>query len=494
LTQTNLQELTPRQSEEQELLENRLERRACKKDPLYFLLKYGKILDANEGIIPFKLWEHQIASLNLLTSHKLLIFLKARQIGMTWLMAGYSLWKALFHTGANVILLSKNEEAAGETLGYIKFIHSQLPDFLRVTRYPDQGSLIGFPAVHSKIRALPAVSSAGIGFGQASLIVADEWDLWNDQEDVRRNYAEIKPMIDRAGQFVILSAVNKYEQDTKFKEIWLRAKEGENNFYPQFWDCFVVPGRDLAWYEEQKKEYDQWELEGRYPKTEQEALAAPQLVCRFEVSALNAMQEDCKSPLRIERNGLVKIYKEPATNVRYCLVVDPSEGAYDPAGGMVADWATCEKVAEFHGKIPLDEQAQIAYDFYERYNQPYTAVERNAQGIALVERLKTQGITNWFFCDKQHQKEGWWTSNTTRPVMITDLAEAVRLRQIREPNEQALSQFHSFIRTKKKPEGEARGGAHDEYVMEWAIFLQIRKHINPHRGSFKSYIRKETTY
>jgi len=441
------------------------------------------------------LWEHQIKSLDILASHKLIIFLKARQIGMTWLMAGYALWKALFFTGANVILLSKNETAAGELLNYIRFMHSQLPDFLTVSRGHDQESLIDFPAMHSKIRALPAVSSAGIGFGQASLIVADEWDLWDNQENVRRNYAEIKPMIDKAGQFVILSAVNKYEQETKFKEIYIQATQKENNFYPQFWDCFVVPGRDAQWYETQKREYDQWELEGRYPRTEKEALSAPELICRFEVKALEAMRADFSPPLRIERNGLVKIWKEPATNVKYCFTVDPSEGDYDPSGGMIGDWATCEKVAKFHGKITLDEQAQIIYDLYDRYNKPFIAVERNASGLALIERLKNLGVANWFYCDKRREKEGWWTSGKSRPVMITDLAEAVRLRQIREPDEEALNQFYTFIRTKKKPEGEARGGAHDEYIMEWAMFLQIRKEMPAVSDfQFKSFTRKEIMY
>jgi len=465
----------------------------CAESSIYFLKTYGHIIDANEGVFPFDLWEHQKSSLNIFTSHRLIIILKARQIGMTWLMAGYALWKALFNEGANVILLSKNETAAGEMLGYIRFIHSKLPVFLKVSKGHDQESLIEFPSIHSKIRALPAVSSAGIGFGQASLIVADEWDLWENQDNVRRNYAEIKPMIDRAGQFIILSAVNKYEQDTKFKELYLQAKSKENNFFPVFWDCFVVPERDEAWYEKQSQDYDPSELEGRYPKTEQEALSAPQLVCRFEISALNAMKEDCTSPLRIERNGLVKIYKEPATSIRYCLTVDPSEGDYDPSAGMVADWATCEKVAQFNGKISLDEQAQIVYDFYERYNQPFIAVERNAAGISLIDRLKNLGVTRWFFCDKQKQKEGWWTSGTTRPVMINELAEAVRLRQIREPNEEALNQFHSFIRTKKKPDGEARGGAHDEHIMIWAIFLQIRKSMPISTAKFKSWTRQDAT-
>jgi hypothetical protein len=442
-----------------------------------------------------------------LQKYQLVIFFKARQIYMTWTIGNYATNQTIFHEGANSVILSKGEIEAGETLDYVRFIHGQLPPLLSSSIGHDQASLLDFPQRHSRIRALPATRDAGIGLGGARLIIADEWEF---HEYAPENYAEIKPMIDAGGQMAIMSAPNKYVQDTKFKEVWGRAREGGgsfdevvpgvwiqerpglNNFYPVFLAYNVLPERDEKWYSEMAKEYDQWELEGRYPRNEQEALSAPQLVCRFEVSALNAMRADLSSPIHSERNGIVKIYKEPATNIRYCLTVDPSEGDYDPSAGMVADWATCEKVAQFHGKISLDEQAQIVYDLYERYNHPFTAVERNAAGISLIERLKNLGVTKWFFCDKQKAKEGWWTSGVTRPVMINELAEAVRLRQIREPNEDALNQFHSFIRTKKKPDGEARGGAHDEHIILWAIFLQIRKSM-PSIGnySFKTYKRRE---
>jgi hypothetical protein len=166
------------------------------------------------------------------------------------------------------------------------------------------------------------------------------------------------------------------------------------------------------------------------------------------------------------------------------MIGDPSEGCAnsDPCAGMVVDWATCEKVAEFHGRIPIDEQASIFQDFYKRYYQPFTAIERNAPGLNLISKLQDMGITNWYYCDKAREKPGWYTrggkgQEGSRLVMITDLADAIFHRQIREPNPEALKEFYTFIRTKKKREGEARSGAHDEYVMMWAIFLQIRKEI-----------------
>ncbi len=390
---------------------------------------------------------------------------------MTWTMAGVALHGALFQEGSNTIILSRGEMEAGEVLDYVRFLHSQLPDFLKISKGHDQASLIDFPTMSSKVRALPATAKSGIGLGGATRIIADEFEF---HEYAAENYVEIKPMIDSGGQLILLSAVDKYNLETKFKEIWHKAKKGENNFFPIFLPYDVLPERDEKWYAEQARDYEDYELEGRYPRTEQEAMSAPQLVSRFNTIALEAMRPEAPSPQVDE--GTVKIYREGIVGRKYCLIIDPSEGG-DPAYGMVGDWATMEKVAEFHGRISLDEQATIALRFYKDYHSPYTAIERNASGLTLIEKVKDE-ITTWHYTDKTMQKPGWWTSSSTRPVMIVDLAEAVRTRQLRGMTDADIDEFHEFIRTKKKPDGEARKGCHDDRVITWAMFLQIRKSMH----------------
>ncbi len=390
---------------------------------------------------------------------------------MTWTMAGYALWDALFHSGANIILVSRGETEAGEMLDYCRFIHSQLPDFLKVSKGRDQASLMTFPTVHSKIRALPATAEAGIGLGGATLIILDEFDFHDNDE---QNYAEIKPMIDAGGQMVILSAPNKYNTETKFKEIWLKAKAGENNFHPLFFSYAVLPNRDQAWYDARRREYDDWEMEGRYPRTEEEALSAPQLTQRFDTKALKDLEKDIDTPLKEEYNGMVKIYKLPVMGRKYLFPIDPSEGEYDPSGGVVLD-DSLEEIACFYGKIPLDEQARIAFDLHKRYNDAYLAPERNASGILLIEKLIQAGVEDRNFYHTGKDKPGWWTSSANRGILIADLAEMIRLRQIKPRTLEFINQCRTFIRTKKKPEGEAQKGAHDEFPMFWGIGVQARK-------------------
>jgi len=387
-------------------------------------------------------------------------------------MAGYSLWRALFQEGANILMLSKGENEASEMLDYSRFIHSQLPDFLQVGKGKDQASLLTFPSANSKIRALPATEDAGLGFGGATMLILDEWEF---HPYAPENYVQIKPMIDAGGQLIILSAVDKLNNNTKFKEIYNKARYGENNFYRVFLPYNLLDYRTEEWYQQQRKEYDDWEIEGLYPRTEEEALSAPALICRFDKVALKAMLGEHFNPIRIEWNGWVKIYKESVAGRKYCFPIDPSEGSYDPSLGVVIDAQTHEEVAKYHGKIPIDDQARIIYELWGRYNKPYLAPERNASGLTLIEKLKDMGVTNWYYCDKKKEKQGWWTSSANRGLMLQDLAENIRLRQYRIADEDEINEFLSFIRTDKHPDGKAMGGCHDEAPIVWAIYTQIRK-------------------
>lgn len=466
-----------------------MERLFCHKNPSYYLSKYGKVKDELGGIVPFTIPLHITELTELLYKYRLTVILKARQIYFTWLTAGLSEHTANFQEASKILHLSKNGRTAEIALGYAKFIHSQLPDHLREEVGHTQESLVDFPKMQSEINALPSTTDAAVGFGGATWAFFDEYDF-HDYEKAAQNYAETKPTIDRGGRMTLGSAPNKFNQDTKFKEIWYAAREGgkwvrsesgklwihdrvgPNGFFPIFIPYDVLPYRDKDWYEQQKIEYDQWDLEGRYPKTEEEALSAPKLSQRFDVEALNDMEGDCGPPVKEEYNGIVKIYKPSVAGKKYCFAIDPSEGMDDPSCGIIMD-DTFEQVAEFHGKIPIDEQARIVFDLWNRYNRAFIAPEANAAGVLLVEKLKAMGVNTFYYTNKD--RAGWWTSSYLRPIMITDLAENIRLRQLKVRNIEIIKELRNFIRTKKKPEGEARGGTHDDRVMTIAILLQIRK-------------------
>jgi len=411
---------------------------------------------------------------------------------MTWLLAGYSLWKAIFFDSANVIIVSKKEEAANETLSYCKFIWSQLPDFLRLDLDRDQASLLSFPSRHSKIRSLPTTKDAGLGFGGASLLILDEWEFHEFDEE---NYTQIKPMIDAGGrrQLVIASAPNKWKSNTKFKEIYKKAKLKENNFYPRFFSFDVVPYRDERWYQEKQREYASWQMEALYPRTEEEALST--LETRSFFSNLDAVfdfQTPLKHNLSDKYGDIVKIFRLPVVGRKYVQFADPSDGKDDPHAIIVMDAVTGEEVAESHGKTPADLCAQIHDDLVREYNDALNSYELNARAGGLFSAklkdldtpnqcpfLKTNG-------ELDREKTGWWTGKTLKDTMTWGLEEAVRLGGIRIHSKECYEEFQKII----VPEGEkpqATQGVHDDYFNAWMRVWKLKDYVSTGKIKFSSY-------
>lgn len=133
----------------------------CKKSFLYWL-GYAKIadpptLDNIGGIIKFELWEHLKKVVASLLTQKLITVCKARQIGLSWLMAAYALWFAMSHQAANIMLFSKGEAEAIELLAKCRRLYLQLPDFMKLKVNPDSATEMGFPVMMSSIKAWKSV-------------------------------------------------------------------------------------------------------------------------------------------------------------------------------------------------------------------------------------------------------------------------------------------------------------------------------------------------
>ena len=84
--------------------------------PAYFIENYCQIEDKDTpGVaVPFALWDGQREALQELAAHKLNIILKARQLGITWLVLAYAVHLLLKTPGATVIAISRTEEEAKE--------------------------------------------------------------------------------------------------------------------------------------------------------------------------------------------------------------------------------------------------------------------------------------------------------------------------------------------------------------------------------------------
>ena len=84
----------------------------CAKDPVHFMRKYCFIQHPQRGRIQFNLFPFQQKVLKLFQDNPYSIVLKSRQLGLSTLSAGYSLWMMLFAKDRNILCIATKQETA----------------------------------------------------------------------------------------------------------------------------------------------------------------------------------------------------------------------------------------------------------------------------------------------------------------------------------------------------------------------------------------------
>lgn len=98
---------------------------------LYFLSAFVWIEDKEKKTaIKLKLWPEQERILPDIVNCLLLVILKARQLGLTWLCAAYVLWRSIKHPLHLTVIISVNEDLSIEFLNRVYFILDRLPEWL----------------------------------------------------------------------------------------------------------------------------------------------------------------------------------------------------------------------------------------------------------------------------------------------------------------------------------------------------------------------------
>ena len=453
----------------------------CQQSPQFFFQKYAKIQDrAKRATIRFEPWKHLTDLLSLFLTEPLVIVLKARQLGISWLVCAYAVWMAKFHSNCKILMLSQGEEEAFDLISKCRFIDDQLPEFLKCPREPDQRGFIGYPDSGSEIKALPSTEKAGRST-DATVVICDEWEFHPYAE---ANFAALKPTIDGGGQFIGLSTADKTRIDTFFKAKYYEATKGDSNFKPIFLSWRLRPGRNDEWFANVTKDLRAWQVEQEYPDTEQEALGTLRSIPYFDIDILQQMLETVLIPTKDElsdKHKTVRIYKPPVVGQRYVMFTDPSDGKEDPHATVVEDYQTGEWVAVSHGKVTADYCAQI-HDDLARYYKAFNSYELNARAGGIFSQkikdlntpnqcpfVKTDGTLN-------KDKTGWWTGGKLKDTMEQGLEEAIRLRKIRIYYPEAIKELMSYFRPEGQDPQAPRGG-HDDFIIAGGGVRQIRKYM-----------------
>lgn len=223
----------------------------------------------SQGIvtIPFKLWPAQAEVLASLLVERLVIFLKARQIGLTWLCCAYGLWLCLTRAGRVVLLFSKQEDDAYELVRRFRVMYQRLPEWMRSLRTleTDNTGELGW-SNGSRVISRAATKGSGRSF-TCSLAILDEFAFMQWGKEV---YTALKPTIDGGGQMFIISTANG--EGNLFHQLWSDAVALVNNFKAIFLAWRARPDRTAEWRAKVAAEALTSALDKQeYPETPEEA-------------------------------------------------------------------------------------------------------------------------------------------------------------------------------------------------------------------------------
>jgi hypothetical protein len=427
----------------------------CRKSFAYFCDTYCQILsESGRGgeWIPFCLWPEQRRTARLLQDNLLVVVLKARQLGLTWLVLAFALWLMLFHPIATVLLFSRRDDEATDLLAVrLRGMHDRLPAWL-----------------------------------QASGFLTDndhEWALVSLVPDLDRLMRAVKPTIDGGGRMVLLSRADKTRPLSPFKRIYDGASKGENGWTSVFLSWRARPDRDAAWYEGQRRDIlartgavD--DLHEQYPASDAEALAPRALDKRLPAEWLtkcyqprepvsDSFPSSSRMPPAIP--GLA-VYALPLPGHRYVVGADPAEGnpTSDPSALEVLDVDSGEEVAALAGRYePATFAAHVAA-VSRYYNSAAVLVERNNHGHAVLLWLRDNARLTCLV--GPDGKAGWQTTTKSKALLYDHTGETLRDGEAIIHGLDTFAQLASIEgSTLRAPEGQA-----DDRATAFALALAGR--------------------
>jgi len=406
--------------------EQQVELLKCRENVAYFIDTYCWIENkTSREWVRFRLWPDQVSTLQSLQDHQLSIVLKARQLGLTWLLVCYGLWMMLFRPGTGVLLFSRRDDEAAELLDRVRQVHLRLPAFLRAKVGTDNDHELQLVKLDSRAQSFPTTKHSGRSY-TATLAVVDEADFirW-----LRQLLTAVKPTIDAGGQLVLLSTADKEDPSSEFKRLWNQAVAGENNYCPVFLPWSARPDRDMVWYERQKADYSLDDLYQEYPATPEEALASRTSSKRFQPDWLSACRGEGKPLAGVgpALPGLV-VWEVPRRGGQYLVSADPAEGnpSSDPSPAVVFDALTWGQVAGLYGNFEPDVLGGYLVELAEWYNEAVICVERNNHGHAVHVAIRNRGGEDLVYLNPHDNKDGW-LSNAKMKTLATDVtAETLR--------------------------------------------------------------------
>ena len=351
----------------------------CKDDPVYFTEKFIKIINLDEGLVPFDMYPFQRKLIDNFHTARFNICKMPRQSGKSTTVVSYLLHYALFNDSVTIGILANKAQTARDLLGRLQIAYEALPKWMQ------QGIIAwnkGSMELENKSKIIAASTSASAVRGMSfNIIFLDEFAFIPNHiaDDF---FSSVYPTIS-SGKSTKVIIVSTPRGMNHFYRLWHDAELGRNEYVTTDVHWSEVPGRDEAWKEQTIKNTSEAQFRVEF---ECEFLGSVDTL--IAPSKLKVLSYD--EPIgRGERGG--EIYANPVEKHNYVITVDVARGVEkDYSAFIVFDTTTFpyKVVAKYrNNSIKPMLFPSVIIQFARAYNNAYLLCEVNDIGDQIASIL-----------------------------------------------------------------------------------------------------------
>ena len=458
----------------------------CVQNPVHFMRKYCTIQHPTKGKVKFDLYPFQEKCLTEFKDNRYNIILKARQLGISTLSAGYALWLMLFHNDKNVLVIATGKDTAKNLVTKVRVMYEGLPQWLKTNTEEINKLSLRFKN-GSQIKAIASNESAGRSEA-LSLLIIDEAAFIDRIDTI---WTAAQQTLSTGGGCIALSTPNGV--GNWFHKQWMGAEEGTNEFNTIKLHWTDHPERDQTWRDEQDKILGPSQAA---QECDTDFLSSGQSV--VDPAILQWYKDELVEP-PVEEVGVDRgmwVWRQPDYTKEYIVVADVARGdGSDFSACQVFEVEDMEQCAEYKGQLSTTDYGNFLIEVATKYNDALLVVENNNIGWATIQTIIDRGYKNLFYQSKDLQVvdtehnisnkyraqdrnmvPGFSTTGKTRPLIIAKMEEYTREKLVKIHSNRLIDELFVFIYKTAivNARAEAMAGYNDDLVMSFAIALWVR--------------------
>jgi hypothetical protein len=442
-----------------------------------------------------------------------IVVLKARQLGISTVTDALIYAFTALKEGINSLILADDVDGGNYLLDIVKLYHERSPEHLRYQEKKSNEKKLEFKGSHSQI-LIDTANNTNAGRKYTYRFVHLSEVAFFPPNKVNSVMGGLLQTVPKSKGTFIVAESTANGIGNYFHDLWTKAEQGENDWYPLFIAWFENPeyrktppkGFSLT---EEEKEYKQDVFSNTGVKLEDDRLFFRRMIVkndlngdkdlfrqeypaypaqaflvtgrrRFDEHALVNLRANQKKPLRVEGNW---IYFDDVVQGRpYIIGADPSGGGIDGTNvaAVILDPIKYRIVGVYCGKLEPENFGYELCAVGTRWNEAQLAVEVNNHGLTTLTTIKNQHYPNIYYRKvyDRHQevwtkKIGWLTSAKTKPYMVDHLAGSL-VEGLDVPCAKTIDELFTFVVNDDGTCGPEKGKLADR-VMALGIAIQAHQ-------------------